>query len=261
MTDKEINQIAQNLLNAELNKRIIPQITLTHRSPISEIEAYKIQKVLLEKKISAGNKIVAPKLGLTSKPKMEQMQLEHPIYGFVFDYMMIEANSSIDYTDYIHPKVEPEIGIILQEDMRGPGITRSDVLENIAYVVSCIEIIDSRYENYQFDLADVIADNTSASGAIFSRQHVHPNLVDLVNEKVTLTLNGEVVAEGSGKEVVGHPADALVFLINQLGEQGETVKAGETIMTGGLTPAVPLSPGDVIEAKYSTLGNLKINVN
>lgn len=103
-------------------------------------------------------------------------------------------------------------------------MTREDVLNNIAYVFSAVEIIDSRYKDFDFKLSDVIADNSSAKGYIFSKQKIQSDQLDLAKEKVEIVKNGSVIATGSGKNVLNHPAESIVELANMLGEQGQIVK-------------------------------------
>lgn len=256
----DYKKYAQHLLDAEENIQETDQITRIFDHEFTEEEGYEIQKELIKMKEAKGQKIVAPKLGLTTMAKWDQMGVESPIYGYVFDYMLVENGGSFKFEDYIHPKVEPEIGLVLKEDLQGPGVTRQDVMDKLAYVVSCLEILDSRYIDYDFTLGDVIADNTSARGAIFGREMIHPDIVDLPEEEAILKVNGEVKVQGKGSSVLGHPADALVFLANRLGEEGKAVKAGEIIMTGGLTAAVHVDKGDEIEVTYSNLGTIKLTV-
>ena len=59
------------------------------------------------------------------------------------------------------------------------------------YVFPAIEIIDSRYENFNFTLPDVIADNTSAAGAIFGTYLRKARLLELDIVGVTLMINGK----------------------------------------------------------------------
>ena len=71
--------------------------------------------------------------------------------------------------------------------------------------------------------------------------------LDLVG--VTLEINGEVKELGAGAAVVGHPANAIALLANMLARKGDKIKAGEVILSGGVTGAVMLSSGDVVTAK------------
>lgn len=258
MDKQQIEDIAKYLYDAEMKLNEIEKITITKAPDLTTEEAYQIQDRMTQMKLEDGHKIFAPKLGLTSPAKMQQMNVENPIYGYVFDYMLVENNGSFNLNDYIHARVEPEISIVLKEDLRGPGLTLTDVEEKVDYVVSSVEILDSRYRNYDFTHPDVIADNTSARGAVYSEERIQLNETDLINEKVQLRINGEVKAEGKGSAVLGNPLETLVFLANEMGEKGQTVPAGVPIMTGGMTPAVPIQIHDQIEVNYTTLGTIRI---
>src|SRR5699024_1508063 len=155
-------------------------------------EAYLVQEELIQEKLTEGKKIIGPKMGITSEAKMKQMNVDDPIYGYVFDYMVVEGGGSISVSDYVHPIVELEIGFILKEDLEGPEVTALDVLRATEYVFPALEIIDSRYENFNFTLPDVIADNTSAAGAIFGTDLKRPESLELDVVGVTLSVNGEI---------------------------------------------------------------------
>lgn len=253
-----MKKIAQYLYDAELNRTEIEKITISKQPNLSIDEAYQIQRQLKQLKMMNGYRIYAPKLGLTSPAKMKQMNVDHPIYGYVFYYMLVNNNESFSLGDYIQPRVEPEISVILKNELQGPGITLQDIEDNLDYVVSSLEILDSRYRNYEFTLPDVIADNTSAKGAVYSEEQIKLDPKDLVTEKAQLIINGEVKAEGDGSAVLGNPLETIVFLANELGKYGETVPANIPIMTGGMTVAVKIKPDDLIEVNYSTLGKIKI---
>lgn len=260
MDKKQIKEFADYVHDAEKQKQEITKITANLYPELSIDEAYLIQEELIRQKLEEGHRITGPKMGITSEAKMKQMDVEDPIYGYVFDNMVVEEGESISISDYIHPKVEPEIGFILERDLEGPGITTLDVLRATEYVFPAIEIIDSRYENFNFTLPDVIADNTSAAGAVFGTYLRKPDELELDVVGVTLSINGEVKSLGAGAAVLEHPAKSIARLANMLNKKGEKVKAGQPILSGGITAAVRLSPGDYVNAKYGGLGNVSFFV-
>lgn len=260
MDKNKIKELANYVHNAEKEKQEIIKITSDLYPELSIDEAYLVQEELIRQKLEEGSKIIGPKMGITSEAKMKQMDVDDPIYGYVFDNMVVEEGDSIAISDYIHPKVEPEIGFILGRDLEGPGITTLDVLRATEYVFPAIEIIDSRYENFNFTLPDVIADNTSAAGAVFGSYLRKPEELELDVVGVTLSINGEVQSLGAGAAVLNHPAKSVARLAKMLAKKGEKVKAGQPILSGGITAAVRLSPGDFINAKYGGLGDVSFFV-
>lgn len=260
MDQNLVKELAAYTHTAEKEKREIVKITAELYKKLTIEDAYLIQEEIVKQKLAEGRKIIGPKMGITSEAKMKQMHVEDPIYGYVFDDMVVNEGDSISIDDYIHPKAEPEIGFILSKDLAGPDVTALDVLRATEYVFPAIEIIDSRYENFNFTLPDVIADNTSAAGAVFGTNLKRPDNLELEVVGVTLSINGEIEALGAGAAVLGHPANSVARLANMLSKKGEKVKAGQPILTGGITAAVKLSKGDFVSAKYGGIGDISFFV-
>ncbi|SDH50371.1 2-keto-4-pentenoate hydratase [Pseudonocardia oroxyli] len=120
-----------------------------------------------------------------------------------------------------------------------------------------IEVLDSRFLDYRFTTADVVADNTSAArfvvGAPVPVEGIDLRLVGVVFEK-----NGQVVATAAGAASLGHPAAAVAWLVRRLATDGEGLTAGQVVLSGGLTAAVPVGPGDVVTATIDRLGSLEL---
>ncbi|MEW9670949.1 2-keto-4-pentenoate hydratase [Ammoniphilus sp. 3BR4] len=260
MSGLNYKSTAEFLHSAEIEKREVVRITADYPEMTVE-EAYRVQEELVGIKLEQGHRIVGPKMGLTSQAKMKQMGVEDPIYGYVFDYMLIPDGGTLSVSDVIHPKVEVEIAFVMGKDVEGPGITAAQILAATEYVIPALEIIDSRYENFKFTLPDVIADNASTSRVVFGNRMVRPDQLELDLVGATLSINGEIKDLGAGAAVVGHPANSLAMLANMLAKKGEKIKAGEVIMSGGITGAIMLNVGDTVSAKLDGLGEISFKVS
>lgn len=250
MNLEKINELADHVLTAQDKCCDIVKLTETLCPELTIKEAYDIQEALIEKRLDRGEAIIGPKMGLTSQAKLQQMAVSDPIYGYVFDSMLIEDGGTIEIKKYIHPKVEPELGFVLKKELRGPGITKEEVLAATDFIFPAIEIIDSRYRKFQFTLPDVIADNASAAGAVFGTTIQELGTIDLETIGVVLEINGKVKEVGAGAAVLDHPAEAVARLANILAEQGKAVKSGQPILTGAMTAAVAIEAGDYVEIKF-----------
>lgn len=260
MSGLNYKSTAEFLHLAEVEKREVVRITADYPDMTVE-EAYRVQEELVGIKLEQGHRIVGPKMGLTSQAKMKQMGVEDPIYGYVFDYMLIPDGGTLSMSDVIHPKVEVEIAFVMGKDVEGPGITAAQILAATEYVIPALEIIDSRYENFKFTLPDVIADNASTSRVVFGNRMVRPDQLELDLVGATLSINGEIKDLGAGAAVVGHPANSLAMLANMLAKKGEKIKAGDVIMSGGITGAIMLNVGDTVSAKLDGLGEIGFKVS
>jgi 2-keto-4-pentenoate hydratase len=250
-----LTQFSDALLGAHASG--VPIAPLTATAPELTVEdAYGIQQHQVAAWKAEGRTIVGYKVGLTSQAMQKQLGVDQPDFGHLFTDMVLDAAKPISLDGYIHPRIEPEISFVLKEDLRGPGLTAEDVTRAVDYAVISLEIIDSRIADWKITLADTIADNASSGALALGDEHIALDRVDLAAVPVTLTRNGEVVGEGVGAAVLGHPIEGAVWLANMLGSLGQTLEAGSVIMSGSITAAVDIKPGDTVTASFGELGSL-----
>ncbi|MCP5240928.1 MAG: 2-oxo-3-hexenedioate decarboxylase [Zoogloeaceae bacterium] len=252
-----IARLAEHLENCELEARDTPKITDEYPDMDFE-DAYAIQDVIRARKIARGHKIVGLKAGLTSHAKMKQMGVTEPVFGFMADYYTVPEGGEVKVSELIHPKVEPEIAFVTRRPLKGPGCHIGAVLAATDFVLPGIEVIDSRYRDFKFDLKSVVADNTSAARFVIGGIARPASDVDLRTVGVVLEKNGEAVAFGAGAAVLGHPAAAIAMLANMLGKKGQEIPAGTLILSGGITEAVPVAAGDSVVLRVQGMGSVSL---
>ena len=255
LDEQTIAKLAEHVENAELNRTPIVKITDEHPDMDWE-DAYAIQWAIRARKEARGTRIAGLKMGLTSRAKMKQMGVEQPVYGFLTDYGACPEGGEIETDRFIHPRIEAEVAIITKAPLRGPGCHIGAVLAATDIGLPAVAIIDSRYENFRFDLKSVVADNTSAAGYVVGGRSARPTDLDMPTLGVVMEKNGEIVELGAGAAVLGHPAASVAMLANMLAARGEEIPAGTFIMTGGITAAVAVEAGDTINVRYQDLGSL-----
>lgn len=221
-------------------------------------DGYAIQLSLLRRWLAEGQRQVGWKAGLTSKAKMDQMGVRVPTIGFLLADMYRAENSLVRTDDLVHPRVECEVAFVTQTELSGPACSRADVLAATDFVVPAIEVIDSRFSGFKFDLPSVVADNSSSARYITGGRARRPADLDLSSLGVVLEKNGEPVAMGASAAVMGHPADGVAMLVNVLHELGLTLPAGSFVMSGGITEAVAVGPGDFVCARFQELGSIAL---
>lgn len=252
---QEIQHLAEHLEKAELEAYEVTKITDDYPE-MDYDDAFDIQWEIRRRKEARGHKIVGMKMGLTSWAKMSQMGVEHPCYGFLADYFSVPEGASIKHSELIHPKIEAELAFVTKEDLKGPGCHIGDVLRATDFVMPAIEVIDSRYRDFKFDLKSVIADNSSSSRFMTGGNMAKPESLDLKTIGVVMEINGKVVQTGAGAAVLGHPAASVAMLANMLAERGEYLPAGSFIMIGAITAAVAVEPGDSFVVHFNGLGSI-----
>jgi 2-oxo-3-hexenedioate decarboxylase len=254
---KTILALAEHLENAELEVRDVTMITGDYPN-MDWDDAYAIQDEIKRRKEARGNKTVGLKAGLTSFAKMKQMGVETPVFGFVSDYMSRPDGGEIKHRELIHPKVEAEICIVTKAPLKGPGCNVAAVMAATDFVIPAVEVIDSRYRDFKFDLKSVIADNTSSSRFVIGGRPRDLGELDLRTLGVVLEINGEIKSMAAGAAVLGNPLAAVAMMANHLGKRDQHIPAGTFIMTGGVTEALLVNPGDNVLVRFQDLGSVSM---
>lgn len=230
--------LATRLDRAVQAAEAITQLTATDELDVPG--SYQTQQQLVGLRLARGETLVGIKMGLTSRAKMDQVGVDQPIWGRLTDAMRIDDGGHIQLDRLIHPRVEPEIAF------------RLDAAGAPTAAATALEVIDSRYQNFQFTLPDVIADNTSAAGYVLGPWRPIPDGVD--NLGVLLEVDGQVVQAGSTAAILGDPRRALAHGLEQARTAGLTPQSGWVLLAGAATAAVPLARGAHIRAVVESLG-------
>lgn len=197
--------------------------------------AYVVQRLLTGHRTARGSRRIGWKLGYASAAMRAQMGIDRPNLGPLLDAMVVTDGRLPP--GLVQPRVEPEIAVEVTGD-GSPGRVRA-----------ALEIVDSVWRDYRFSLELNTADGSSAAGVVLG-----PELpADALDEMpVDLERNGRPVASATGAAAMGHPLHAVSWLAGELERRGERLRAGEVVLTGGLTAAVPLNPGDTVRATFGS---------
>jgi 2-oxo-3-hexenedioate decarboxylase len=218
--------------------------------------AYAVQDETLRRRLARGEQLVGLKLGLTSRAKQQRMNISSPLTAWLTDAMVLPAGAAVPQDRLIHPRAEPEIVFVIRERLAGPGITAATALAAVGSVHGGLEVIDSRYRDFQFTLPDVVADNASSGLFVTGPVGAAPGVLDLALEACLLELDGQIVDSATGAAVQGHPAEALALAGNDLGRRGLAIEPGWIVLTGGMTDAVAIPRGAALAAHFTHLGSV-----
>lgn len=258
-TDEVVQTIAAELVHCEDNATVVSP--LTERYPDITVQtAYEIQMAAIRIREQRGEKIVGKKIGLTSEKIREQIGVHEPDYGMLMNTAMMMDNDIIRLSQLIAPRGEAEIAFVLKEDLAGPNITIADVYRATEGVIPAFELVDSRMKDWKIKLPDTVADNASCARVVLGTKMTKLSDVDLRHVGLVLRRNGRIIDTAAGAAVMGHPAHAVAWLANKLYQYGISLKKGEIIISGSLTPVFDIAVGDHVEASFGELGTVSLRV-
>jgi 2-keto-4-pentenoate hydratase len=256
VTEQTRDDLAESLYTALREGDPIDQLTATHDLTIED--AYDIQTRFVERRIDDGATVVGHKVGLTSDAIQNQLGVNEPDFGRVLDTMFVNGRT-IPADELIAPRVEPEIGFLIEEELE-PPVNYLDILNATRGVLPVFEVIDSRIRNWDINIQDTIADDASSALYLTGESITSIDGIDLSLEGIKLYRNGVLEASGVGAAVLEHPARAVAWLVNTLADLDEQLLAGQIVLSGSCTPAVDLNRGDVLTAEFSSIGSLTARV-
>jgi 2-keto-4-pentenoate hydratase len=254
--ETSVHAAADSLQQAEHSRSPMPKLSERHGG-MSAADAYAVQAEIVRRRLVQGACVVGYKIGLTSAAMRRMMRVDTPDYGHLLDDMFVLEPVPIQAGTLVQPRVEPELAFVLGDDLPARRITVADVWRATAFVMPCLEIIDSRYTGWQITFVDTVADNASSARVVLGGVPRQPaELAELAGLGVVLRVNGLIVETGALGAVMGNPANAVAWLASELAAHGVTLRAGDVVLSGSPTRAVDVRAGDHIEAAVENIGTV-----
>jgi 2-keto-4-pentenoate hydratase len=246
---------AAALRAAREQRQTIPRISETHG--ISGLDAaYAVAEINTAARLAQGARIVGMKVGLTSKAVQQQLGVDQPDFGVLFDDMAYQDGDGVPMARLIQPKGEAEVAFVVGRDLDQPTPSYAEFLAALAYALPAIEVVDSAINDWKITLVDTVADNASSALYVLGDQPVGLGHCHFAELGMTLHKNGETASVGTGAACLGHPLRAAYWLARTLGQRGMSLKAGQVILSGALGPMVPVTAGDLVQVHIGALGSV-----
>ncbi len=219
--------------------------------------AYAIQDLNTRIWVEEGRKITGRKIGLTSKAVQEQLGVDQPDSGILFQDMEVANFSETAEAQICQPRIEGEIAFVLGRDIQSEEPSLQEIEASIDHAVAAFEIVGSRIKNWDISIFDTIADNASSAKYVLSEERVKLAQLDLIGCKMVLEKNGHVVSTGEGAACLGNPVIATQWLASNMAKLGNPMKAGDVVLSGALGPFVSVEAGATYELTVDGLGRVQ----
>tara|TARA_B110000967_G_C18717508_1_gene475897 strand:- start:44 stop:847 length:804 start_codon:yes stop_codon:yes gene_type:complete len=261
LTEQQIIEAAQRLDAAENARQQTGLMSLAFPN-MTMNDAYAIQAGWVAHKLASGRHIVGHKIGLTSKAMQAALNINIPDSGILFDDMLFESGANIPQDRFIQPRVEAEIAFVMKHDLAGDKVTVEQVIAATDYLVPSLEILDTRIHRkcpttgVARNVFDTIADNAANAGLVLGEQHTDPTQVDMRWIGAIVSANGEVEETGLGAGVLNQPALGIAWLAARLHQYGDSIKAGEIVLSGSFIRPIETQAGTLIEADFGNFGQV-----
>jgi 2-keto-4-pentenoate hydratase len=222
--------------------------------PQNRTEGYAVQAAL-------SGTLFGWKIAATSEAGQKHINVAGPLAGRIMSDTVIADGGTASMKGNAMRVGEPEFAFGMGRDLppRAAPYTVDEVLAAVDSLHPAIEIPDSRFADFaSAGEAQLIADNACAHLFVLgAATNANWRAMDLVEERPQITLRGQRYL-GHGKNVLGDPRIALVWLANELRGLGITLRAGEVVTTGTCHPPLPIQAGDRFVADFGALGKVAV---
>jgi 2-keto-4-pentenoate hydratase len=230
------------------------------RTPIESLsldDAYEVQRRVIAARTAEGERVVGYKVGCTSRAIRRQFGLTEPVCGRLMSPFVYQGDTSLNWSAYHRPAVEPEFVFVLGKDLADEVIEPGSLIDAIDFVSPGIEVHHYRFRFGQPTSQELIASNGLHACLVVGDRRTDPRGLDTDLEGVGLFVNGTLADSGIGAEVMGGPLTSLRWLVNHLVRRGEVLRAGQLVIPGSPVGLIPIRPGDRVAARFTHLGGVE----
>ncbi|AQQ54047.1 2-keto-4-pentenoate hydratase [Planococcus lenghuensis] len=234
-----------------LDKSVIP-------ASLQKDHAYKVQHEVTSHKFTRLNEeLIGYKISLTSDETQALFASDTPLYGALTSSAI--SDGTIELDSMFSPLIEMELIFIVQEDLTIHD-NEQDILRK-TLIAPGIEVPDSRFTDWfpNVSLGQVIADSAVAGKIMTGTPRGDLSYEALDGVRGVLTLNGKEIAAGDSSEVLGHPVNAIKWLVNELSMHGMVLRKGMSVSSGTFILPKPLERG-TYEVDYEGIGTVTLEV-
>ena len=234
-------------------------------APRNANDAYAIQEALRRIREPSLGPTAGYKVALTSTVMQEMLQYFSPFAGPLHANMIYASGIDLDHADYGRLCVECELAAVLGKDLPSENApyARDQIADAVDTLCPALELVDDRNADYG-DISSLvltlIADNAWNAGIVLGSAVNDLHALNLETIHGTVSINGKAEDEGYGRDVLGHPFEALRWLVNTIAEQGKNIRKGMVVMTGTMIATRFVKPGDALTFSVDGLGDVSLSV-
>lgn len=210
---------------------------------------------------------VGYKLGLTSQPVQQRFGVNHPVRGVIFERTLsLRDGAEVPARFGAVPVIESDFLVrVKDEGIMGAGRDHLKILQHLDQAIPYIELPDLVLSG-GFDGPNLLAINVGARLGVLGTPVPVQATQEFADRLATMVVTmvddrGEQRARAEGRAVLGHPLNAVAFLVEDLARQGRRLRAGDMLSIAGFSPTLPLESGRIYTVRYEGLADGPVSVS
>ena len=257
MRNKNMNLLANKLVDAFLKKKIISPIPIKYCKNIDKANEFR---KFCEKKIN--KPIIGFKAGGTGIALLKKLKEKEPFYASVYEQNFLKNNKSVKVNEFTLG-IELEVCYLIKANFFNLKklITKNNIKKYISHMAPCIEVVGYRQRKKGIKtLGDLASDFGANVKFIIGAKKKFRNIkfnnlkTNISNKKVNQSVNGNTGT------VYIDPINALKFVLMKLRKDKIKLNKNFYVFTGSTVGVVPILGKGIYSGKIEKLGSVSTKI-
>jgi 2-keto-4-pentenoate hydratase len=230
-------------------------------------EALRVQNAFVLQLIPKLGRPVGFKVGLVTKEAQDRLNIAHPVRGRLLSKMILPNDAQVPLQYGVRPVCEADLIVVVDD----AGINRAenidDALKNLKEVAAFIELADNfLVTNPPVNGITLTAANTGARLGVLGERVRLKDTPEFLNALAQMRItirddSGADLGQGRGREILSHPLNAVLWLVEDLRKTGQKLRGGDLLSLGSIRAFTPKA-GQRVTVTYHGLpgGPIKASV-
>jgi len=214
------------------------------------------QLQLRQDRLNSGEKSIGWKVGFGTAAAQERLEISAPLVGFLTDKVLLPSGARVPLAGWTKPAVECEIAVHMGKDLPKTA-HRETTRAAIAAIGPAFELADLDIPSD--DVEKILAGNIYNRNIVLG--HADPSRAGgiLDHLEARISRNGaEVVRTTDLQALTGDMIEVVSHVANLLSAVGETLRAGEFIITGTIIPHLWVQPKEYVTYTLVPIDTIRV---
>ena len=224
-------------------------------STLSLDEAYRVQDLVIQKRLDQGETVVGYKVGCTSPAIQSQLGLAEPICGRLFAPYLYDETADLYWNDYSNCAIEPEMVLKIGKNLKGYNLPDEILMAAIDYVSPGIEIHNYKFWYEPVTSQELICANGIHAGLVVGQAKVLPQNLSFETELFEVHKNGQFIAAAPASAIMGGPLHSLRWLTGFLTQTGQSLPSNTFVIPGSPVELIHIDEDTQLTVNISKIGS------
>ena len=257
MKNTNIEKVANNLVKAFVNNRIIAPIPLKYTKNMKDAERLRR---LCENKVK--QPIIGFKAAGTAIPVLKKLGEKEPFYASVFKNNLLKNSKTVRVNPYTLG-IELEVGYLIKKSFfkSKSRINFINIHKHILYMMPAIEVVGYRQKKKGIKfLGDLCSDFGANIKFVVGKKSKYKKInfgklkSSIENKKIKQLVNGHT------NTVYLNPLNSLKFVLNKLKKDKIILDKDFYVFTGSTVGVTPILGKGIYRGKIDKLGSVKAKI-